>query len=71
MSNLDTRNKRGSAIGIDAPWRQIYPNPDGTIDQQDRQQIAYKYQGISATPPASFVPAWALPFSFTEGGYAT
>lgn len=49
MANLDTRNKRGSAIGIDFPWVHIYPNPDGSISQLDRQQIAYKYEGISAS----------------------
>lgn len=49
MANLDNRNKRGSAIGIDLNWNHIYPNPDGTIGQLDRQQIAYKYEGISAS----------------------
>ena len=49
MPNLDTRNKRASAIGIDEPWNHVYPNPDGTIDVNDRQQTAYKYSGIATT----------------------
>ena len=48
MADLDSRAKRASAIGIDLPWQAVYPNPDGVIDQQDRQQAAYKYYGISS-----------------------
>lgn len=54
MSNLDTRNKRGSALGIDFNWLHVYPNPDGAITQLDRQQIAYKYSGITSS---SFIPS--------------
>lgn len=49
MANLDSRAKRASAIGIDFNWNHIYPNPDGTIGQLDRQQVGYKYAGISAS----------------------
>ena len=49
MPDADTRNKRASAIGIDFPWQHTYPNPDGTINQADRQQTAYKYSGILAS----------------------
>lgn len=52
MANLDTRNKRGSAFGIDFPSIHIYPDPDGAISQLDRQQISYKYAGISSSPAA-------------------
>ena len=55
IGNLDTRNKRGSAIGIDFDWVHIYPNPDGTIDVFDRQQSAYKYSGISTAVGTSVV----------------
>lgn len=50
--DLDTRNKRESAIGIDFPWMHVYPNPDGTIGQPDRQHSAYKYSAIAAAAPA-------------------
>lgn len=53
--NLDTRNKRGSALGIDAPWLHIFPNPDGSIDQSDRQHSAYKYAAIAADAPSGAV----------------
>lgn len=46
---LNNRNKRASALGIDLNFVHIYPNPDGTISQLDRQQIAYKYEGISSS----------------------
>ena len=52
MSDLDSRNKRASALGIDFPWNRVYPDPDGTIDVNDRQQIAYKYAG-TLTPAAA------------------
>lgn len=50
--NLDTRNKRASAIGIDRPSPRVLANPDGSIAQADRQQLAYKYAGILATAGA-------------------
>lgn len=46
MANLDTRNKRASAVGFDLNWLHVYPNPDGALNQADRQQTAYKYPGI-------------------------
>jgi hypothetical protein len=45
---LDTRNKRGSAIGFNRSYVRIFPNPDGGLSQADRQQVAYTYQGILA-----------------------
>ena len=47
---IDTRDKRGSTIGIDFPWQHIYPNPDGSLaNVNDRQQVGYKYSGIAST----------------------
>lgn len=50
---IDTRNKRGSAVGMVSTT--IYPNPDGTIIAADREQITRLYAGIAAgggpTPP--------------------
>lgn len=60
MADLDTRNKRGSNIGFDFVWGHIYPNPDGTISQADRQQIAVKYPGISSSAAATFTPRLPL-----------
>lgn len=44
---LDTRDKRSSAICPNLPWR-IFPNPDGSWDQGDRQQVGLVYRGIDA-----------------------
>lgn len=69
---IDTRDKRSSAIGVGLPWR-VYPNPDSSLDQGDRQQTAFLYRGILAeenvvaeTPPsfpgpreAERTPLWA------------
>ena len=46
---LDTRSKRASAITALRPWMIAPPLPDGTIDQGDRQHIAWMYSGILAT----------------------
>lgn len=51
----DTRNKRSSAIGFDKPWVRLFPNPDGLIDVFDRQEIAFKYSGISTSLPGTNV----------------
>lgn len=60
MSNLDSQQKRASAIGIDFPWQHVYPFPDGTVVQADRQQTAYKYSGIlaSAVTGGGFIAAY-------------
>lgn len=45
---LDTKDKRGSSIGVARPWSLILPTPDGAVNQGDRQQTAWSYRGISA-----------------------
>ena len=50
MADLDTRDKRASAIGIDMAWNHVYPNESGGITTAAlRQQVAYKYSGIDST----------------------
>lgn len=47
---VDTRDKRSSVIGINAP---LFPNPDGSLaTQADRQHVAWCYSGILAGAPA-------------------
>ena len=53
MPGVDNRNKRASAIGIDLTWFRVWPNPDGTIDVNDRQQSAYKYSGTVTASTSS------------------
>ena len=55
MADLDNRAKRASAIGIDLSWLRLFPNPDGTIDVNDRQQIGMKYAGTLGTGGAPVV----------------
>jgi hypothetical protein len=45
---IDTAAKRNSAIATRRlPWmRRFAPPTDGTIDQGDRQQVAFVYRGI-------------------------
>ena len=50
---IDTAAKRSSAINVGSPWRSRLPFPDGTIDQGDRQAVAFVYSGILAV---EFVP---------------
>lgn len=65
---LTTRNNRGSAIGIAKPFVRIFPAPDGTIGQADRQTTAYSYAGILATAAAAFQAFWARPSTFIGSG---
>lgn len=48
---MNTPNKRASAIGIGLAIRLILPIPDASVDQPDRQQVAYSYAGIQAASP--------------------
>lgn len=47
---VDSQHKRMSAIGCRRlPWfRRFQPVPDGTVDQPDRQAVAFVYSGIEA-----------------------
>jgi hypothetical protein len=54
---IDTRDKRSSCLGIDGSFRYVLPNPDGTINQPDRQHIAYVYRAISAGAVSAAVRA--------------
>lgn len=57
MADLDTANKRASAIGIARITHSLGPVPDGAFNQADRQELAYTYPGILAailTAPAFF-----------------
>lgn len=49
---VDTRDKRFSMLGLGMPPRLVLPNPNGSIDQGDRQQFAYSYRGIAFGAPS-------------------
>jgi len=53
---IDTAAKRQSALTFRQIWRRGLI-PDGTIDQADRQTIAYSYGGILA---GAYVPVETL-----------
>lgn len=58
---LDTASKRGSAIHHGCPWRGLFPFPDGTIDQGDRQHAAFLASSIlagAAQLAATLVGPW-------------
>lgn len=44
---VDSRDKRASVIGLGLAALLVLPEP-GTIDQPDRQHVAYSYRGIEA-----------------------
>lgn len=51
MANLDTRNKRGSAIGLDTTGNRVFPNPSGGITTAlHRAQAGTKYAFESGSP---------------------
>lgn len=51
---VDTRNKRGSSACQGLIGLEILPDPDGNIDQADRQQTAWSYPGILAAGEISY-----------------
>lgn len=52
---MDTASKRSSAMNIGCPWRGLWPLPDGTVGQLDRQHTAFMYAGITAGEAAVVV----------------
>jgi hypothetical protein len=58
MANLDTRSKRASSAAL---FGLLFAPvlPDGTLDQGDRQHVAFSYSGVLA---AGGEPAPSGPF---------
>jgi len=59
VADLDTREKRASAIAPACPWRGLWPLPDGTVGTEDWAQTDFMYVmagggGVSAAD--SFIP---------------
>ncbi len=48
MADLDSRDKRASAVNFGMPWENEYPTPDGGLNQGDRQHIVHMYRAILA-----------------------
>lgn len=48
---VDTQDKRASVLGFGLAFTLVLPAP-GTIDQPDRQHVAYSYRGIEAEQPS-------------------
>lgn len=48
MANLDTRDKRASALGATVPGFAVFANPDGSNLESagERAQALYLYQGL-------------------------
>lgn len=61
---IDTRDKRASVIGFSRPSGMTLPNPDGGLNQGDRQQVAYSYRGIAAAAPGGATIAAQLRQNF-------
>lgn len=55
MADLDTAAKRYSMLGLDIPFPKLFPIPDGTISQPDRQHFIGKYQGIAFSAGSTFL----------------
>ena len=60
MADLDTREKRASAISPACPWRGLWPLPDGTVGSGDRAQVDFMYVmaggGGAVSAADSFIP---------------
>ena len=48
---IDTANKRIATCNFGSGLGALGPEPDGTINDEDRVLIAYSYSGISILPP--------------------
>ena len=55
---IDTRDKRGSVIGLGLV--SVLPLANSDIDQADRQQTVHMYSGILADAPVIVVPGSIL-----------
>lgn len=72
MANLDTRDKRASAIGVGLPVPHLWPLADGTIVDRDQRQVALVYRSADIVDATSAVaPAGtAIPSTRPPAGTA-
>lgn len=53
---VDTRDKRSAVIGYGLAFVQVFPDPDGTLDEAgDRVHLAYLYRGITPGGPEALL----------------
>lgn len=57
---VDTRDKRFSIVGLTSPTIPALPNPDGTLDIDDRPQLLKLYAGFSLTGGSAFDYEYSL-----------
>ena len=70
---VDTRNRRFSMLAFGqahgSPY--VFPNPDGTINSDDRAQFAYLYAGISIVTGQPTMARWGgVPFVTIQRPFA-
>jgi hypothetical protein len=58
---LNTEQKRASALSALRPYVCLLPPLDLSIDQADRQQLAFLYSGILSTAPVITIGFSKLP----------
>lgn len=56
---LDTKQKRGSVVGMTQPHRQWLAEPDATLAATDRLSLMKLGSAEDPSPPPTFVVAWA------------
>lgn len=64
---IDSRNKRFSMMGLGQPVPSVLPDPDGSIDQQDRAMLLFLYHGIELAKPNNVVTFGVLSFMSQYG----
>lgn len=50
---IDSREKRQSIAVLGNPWAGALPTPNGTPDQEWRQELGFLYSGILAGSPSA------------------
>lgn len=50
---IDTRSKRASVLGVGLAVTLALPLADGSVDQPDRQHVAFTYAGLEAASALS------------------
>ena len=66
---IDTKDKRFNMLYVAMPANfGLLPDPDGSIDANDRAHLLHVYGGNALAPPGGFVVAWASRSNILLGG---
>lgn len=66
---VNTALRRIAALAYACPWRGLLPFPDGTVNTEDRYEIAHAYSGLIGSAPKQIDQVGNIAVNVNSGVY--